>query len=75
MVAAVTNLTMDRALRSAEAVEKLQIFGEYGYHKRLISDRGLAFTRKAFAEFQVRRGVKHVLNAIATCRANGQVER
>lgn len=37
--------------------------------------RGLAFTGKALAEFLAGRGVKHVLNAIATPRANGQVER
>ena len=65
-----------RSLRSSEAVEKLrEIFGEFGYPRRLISDRGLAFTSKAFAEFLVGRGVKHVHNAVATPRANGQVER
>ena len=79
VVDAFTKFTVARAtrtLRSTEAVEKLQeIFGEYGYPRRLISDRGLAFTSKTFAEFLARRGVKHVLNAIATPRANGQVER
>ena len=50
------------------------MFGEFGYQRRLISDRGLAFSSKAFADFLVGQVIRHVLNAIATPRANGQVE-
>lgn len=65
-----------RTLRSGEAVQKLrEIFGEFGYPRRVISDRGLAFASKAFGEFLAKHGVKHTLNAVMTPRANGQVER
>ena len=65
-----------RTLRSSETIDKLRgVFGEFGYPSRLISDRGLAFTRKAFADFLAGWAIRHVLNAIATLRANGQVER
>ena len=40
-----------RTLCSSEAIDKLrEVFGEFGYPRRLISDRGLAFTNKAFAD-------------------------
>ena len=45
-----------------------------GTPRRLISDGGLAFSRKAFADFLAGRVIRHVSNAIATPRANGQVE-
>lgn len=65
-----------RTLRSGEAIQKLkEIFGEFGYPRRVVSDRGLAFTSNAFGEFLATHGVKHTLNAVATPRANGQVER
>ncbi|KAJ8910137.1 hypothetical protein NQ315_016106 [Exocentrus adspersus] len=65
-----------KTLSSAEVIENLRwIFGEFGYPRRIISDQGLAFTSKAFASFLAEKGVKHVTNAIATPRANGQVER
>ena len=65
-----------RTLRLSEAIDKLrEVFGDFGYPRRLISDRGLAFTTKAFADFLVGRAIRHVLNAIATPRANGQVDR
>ena len=74
-----TKFTLAKAtktLGSAETIQRLrEVFGEYGYPRRIISDRGLAFSSKAFASFLVQWGVKHVLNAIATPRANGQVER
>lgn len=65
-----------KTLKTGETIQRLtSVFGVFGYPRRLISDRGLAFTSKAFSEFLARRGVRHVLNAIATPRANGQVER
>ena len=65
-----------RTLRSSEAFGKLrEVFGEFGYPRRLISDRGLAFTSKAFADYLAGRAIRHVLKAIATPRVNGQVER
>lgn len=65
-----------RTLSSAEVIDILRwVFGEFGYPRRIISDQGLAFASKAFGDFLVERGVKHVLNAVATPRANNQVER
>lgn len=51
------------------------IIDTFGVPKRLICDRGTCFTSKRFSEFTRRLGVKVVLTATATPRANGQVER
>ncbi|KAH1002036.1 hypothetical protein HUJ05_006711 [Dendroctonus ponderosae] len=79
VVDAFINFTLAKVtgtLRSNEVIEKLrEAFGDFVYPRRIISDRGLAFTSKAFTSFLVEKGVKHVLNAIATPMANGQVER
>ncbi|KAL0810525.1 hypothetical protein ABMA28_010646 [Loxostege sticticalis] len=50
-------------------------FSLFGIPNRLISDRGTSFTSKIFKDFVNGLGIKHVLNAVATPRANGQVER
>lgn len=42
---------------------------------RIISDRGSCFTSHAFRRFCLDRGIKHILNAVASPRSNGQVER
>lgn len=47
----------------------------FGVPTRLITDRGSSFTCKAFKQFTSEYGIKHILNAVATPRANGQVER
>lgn len=47
----------------------------FGVPNRIISDRGTAFTSQAFRTFCHHYGIKHVLNAVATPRANGQCER
>lgn len=47
----------------------------FGVPKRIISDRGSGFTSKQFQSYLSSLGVKHILNAVATPRANGQVER
>jgi len=47
----------------------------FGVPTRIISDRGTAFTSQAFRMFCDNYGIKHVLNAVATPRANGQCER
>lgn len=47
----------------------------FGPPKTLVTDRGSTFTSKEFAEFITDYHVKHVQNAIATPRANGQCER
>ena len=47
----------------------------FGVPERLITDRGSAFTSKRFKDYCGKMGVTHNLNAVATPRANGQVER
>lgn len=51
------------------------IFSTYGVPTRVVSDKGSAFTSKAFAKFCEDYNIKHVQNAVATPRANGQIER
>lgn len=47
----------------------------FGVPTRLITDRGTSFTSGVFREFVMLYGIKHIMNAVATPRANGQVER
>lgn len=47
----------------------------FGTPVRIITDRGSAFTSKTFAKFCSTYGIRHILNAVATPRANGQCER
>lgn len=51
------------------------IFFDFGTPSRIVSDRGTAFTSSQFKSFCSRHGVKHILNAVACPRANGQAER
>lgn len=51
------------------------IFDTFRNPDRIISDRGSCFTSHAFRRFCMDRGVKHILNAVASPRSNGQVER
>lgn len=53
----------------------MDIFATYGVPKILITDQGSTFTCKQFRNFCKQNNIKHVLNAVATPRANGQVER
>ncbi|CAK1603777.1 unnamed protein product [Parnassius mnemosyne] len=52
-----------------------RIFYDFGVPARIISDRGTSFTSKAFKTFCDTNGIKHILNAVACPRANGQAER
>lgn len=47
----------------------------FGAPRRIISDRGSAFTSQTFKTFCGAYNIKHILNAVATPRANGQCER
>lgn len=51
--------------------KRREIFGEDGYPRRNISGPGLDFTIKDFGIFVAEKGIIHVLNIIATPRANG----
>lgn len=48
---------------------------QFGTPRRIISDRGTAYTSRAFGEYCARHGVKHTLNSVRHPQANGQVER
>lgn len=62
--------------RKEEVIKHLtNYFNWYWRPERLISDRGTCFTSKLFRDFLKENNVIHVLNATATPRANGQVER
>lgn len=47
----------------------------FGNPRRIISDRGTAFTAHDFKEYCKQEGIEHVLTATGVPRANGQVER
>lgn len=52
-----------------------EILSRFGHPVRLITDRGKAFTNSYFKQFLEEMQLKHVTNAIARPRSNGQVER
>lgn len=59
-----------------EAIKCLRdYFRSYSKPGRLVSDRGTCFTSDTFKEFLKDEDVRHVLVAVHTPRANGQVER
>lgn len=47
----------------------------FGVPSRIISDKGACFTSHTMKVFCLKYGIKHVQNAVATPRANGQCER
>lgn len=52
-----------------------EIIKMFGVPRRIICDRGSAYTSKNFTKYCEEFGIKRVLCATATPRANGQVER
>lgn len=70
------NITAVRNTQSNTTIRVLRDHISYfGTPTRLITDRGSCFTSHTFKDFTKSIGVKHILNAVATPRANGQVER
>jgi len=47
----------------------------FGKPRRIISDRGTAFTSKEFTDYCATENIKHVLTTTGVPRANGQVKR
>ncbi|KAG6462773.1 hypothetical protein O3G_MSEX013458 [Manduca sexta] len=68
-----------KAVKNTKTATAIRIFEEhfslFGAPTRLITDRGTCFTSSKFKSFVEAIGIKHILNAVATPRANGQVER
>lgn len=59
-----------------EVIEHLTLlFYLFGHPKRIISDRGTAFTSGNFQQFLKGKNVNHSMTAVASPWANGQVER
>lgn len=65
-----------RTTNAVEVIDKLKkqsfIFGN---PRRIISDRGAAFTSKDFTDYCTTENIKHVLITTGVPRANGQIER
>lgn len=65
-----------RNTKSKTTIKVLEeIFSVFGQPKIIISDQGTSFTSSEFKNFTSTIGAKHVRNAVATPRANGQIER
>ncbi|KAL0882020.1 hypothetical protein ABMA27_001769 [Loxostege sticticalis] len=66
-------------VRNTKATTTIRVFREhisyFGTPTRLITDQGSCFTSHVFKKFIKTTGIKHILNAVASPRANGQVER
>lgn len=74
-----TKYTFLKAVKGAKCEGTVKVMQEFmdtfGCPSRIITDRGTAFTGKNFVNFCADNDIKHVLNATACPRANGQVER
>lgn len=74
-----TKYLFARAVRDTKTKTTIKaligIFYDFGLPSRIISDRGTSFTSLAFKRFCISHGIRHVLNAVACPRANGQAER
>ncbi|CAH2097483.1 unnamed protein product [Euphydryas editha] len=69
-------ITPVRSTKTKESIKAFKtLFSYFGSPTRLITDRGSGFTSKKFKSFIQSVGAKHILNSVATPRANGQVER
>lgn len=79
IIDAFTKYIMLVPVKSTKTVHSIRAmknyFHTFGVPKRLISDRGASFTAKRFKEYLHSLGIRHILNATASPRANGQVER
>lgn len=59
-----------------EVIKSLNSFiQDCGLPKRLVSDRGTAFTSKLYDEFCAMRGIRHSLISVGHLQAKGQIER
>lgn len=79
IVDAYTKFIVLKAVKNTKSSTSITIlrdyFGTFGLCVRLISDRGTSFTSSKFKSFILELGIRHIQNAVASPRANGQVER
>lgn len=78
VIDAFTKFCLLKAVRSTKTKYVIKFleesFNTYGTPARIIDDRG-TFASKEFQSFCKKYGIRQILNAVATPRANGQVER
>lgn len=74
-----TKFVFAKAAKNCSSIESIrimkEIFTQFGNPTRVVTDRGKAFTSRYFKQFSEEMQFKHILNAIASPRSNGQVER
>ncbi|XP_043275316.1 uncharacterized protein [Venturia canescens] len=74
-----TKFTWLYATRSTTALEVIDRLSKqaaiFGNPRRIISDRGTAFTAKEFEDYCKKEEIEHILTTMGIPRANGQVER
>lgn len=59
-----------------EVVKRLTDWSNiFGFPKRIVSDKGTAFTSGAFEQFMSSHNVEHVCTTTGVARGNGQIER
>lgn len=79
IIDAFTKFVVLRAVRNTKTKTSVNVLREFiglfGTPKIIISDRGTSFTSDEFKRFMQSNQIKHVKNAVATPRANGQIER
>lgn len=65
-----------KTTNTSEVLKHLsQYFSNYSKPSKIITDRGSAFTSKAFTDFLESQNITHILIATGVPRANGQIER
>lgn len=74
-----TNFVWLYATKTTNTVEVVNILKKqsvvFGNPRRIISDRGTAFTSNEFKDYCVEEKISHVLTTTGIPRANGQIER
>ncbi|GIY83447.1 reverse transcriptase [Caerostris extrusa] len=65
-----------KTVSTKDALDKLKLQQKtFGNPLRIISDRGSAFTSKAFNDYCTEEGIQHLQIATGVPRGNGQIER
>lgn len=79
MVDRLSKFVMLEAIKSTDTAAVLKFlekaFMTYGCPSKLVSDRGSAYTSRAFEKSMRERGVSHIKISTQHAQSNGQVER
>lgn len=79
LVDAFTKFVFIKPVRNTNTQNVIRVLDDIVYTfkvpDRLISDRGSCFTSNIFKRYCYDKGIKHILNAVASPKSNGQVER